>query len=873
MPGLPDHASESLEGKTVSPLMRQVLPNGLVLLVQEDPTHPLVAFFAVVKTGSAGEGPYLGSGLSHVLEHMLFKGTARRPVGRIEQEARLYGGASQGYTTYDTTSYPLVVNKEYWAQAADLMIDALFSPSLDPVEFDKEREVVLRELKMGKDDPDRLIWDLLFQNAYRRHPYRVPIIGYEELVSKLTVEDARLFHRTHYLPNHTVLAVVGDVSAQEVAREIGKLTASVPPGRVPLRAFAQEPLPRAPRQDFQEADLNLVSLAVGFPSVAISDGDLFALDLLAWVLGAGPGSRLDQALKETGLVHSVSVSNYTPMDRGLFVVSMRTDPDRVEEATALLEEELKKACQGGFSLAEVAAAKRNFLRGYLASRQTVGGMSQDLATYEVWVADPHFSHRYLKEVERLTPEDLKRVALTYLKPERATRVALFPRGTLRLAPAAAGAAPSVFIEKLHLENGLTVLLRKENRLPLVTFQLSLLGGVRGETDETNGVSLLTARMLLRGTKGRSYTQIAERIRELGGELAPFSGRNSLGLTMEVGQSQALEALDLIGELITDSTFPGEELEKERTLALADIRAKEEDPFPWGMRRLMAVLFDLHPYRLDPSGNEESLKRLQRKELLSFYAQVLDPKKMVLAVVGDFKPEEILERVRSKFKKLKAPEVSFPSPVQELPLERLKEHVELTPRKEGLIMIGFRGLSITDPRVPALDLTETILSGGAGRLFSEIRNRRGLAYTVGAYAIHGIDPGVFVLYALTDEAYLDEVREALLSEIRRLAASGVSDEELEEARSGLLGAKRIARQTQAALALQMAQDELFGLGFNYSEKEYEAQVKAVTPQEIQALVKELLDPMRCAVVIGKSQGKEKTAASSIGLAQVGQAQKP
>ena len=157
---MPVEQIKPLEPSEASSLVRHRFPNGLTLLIQEDHSHPLVAFHAVVPTGSATEGKFLGTGISHVVEHMLFKGTARRPVGAVEKEARLYGGTSQGFTTYDTTSYQLVVNREHWFEGADLMVDALFFSTLDSQELLKERDVVLRELKMRRDDPSQVAWDL-----------------------------------------------------------------------------------------------------------------------------------------------------------------------------------------------------------------------------------------------------------------------------------------------------------------------------------------------------------------------------------------------------------------------------------------------------------------------------------------------------------------------------------------------------------------------------------------------------------------------------------------------------------------------------------------------------------------------------------------
>ena len=844
--------------QTLPKVTRQVFPNGLTVLVQEDHSHPLVAFEAAVRTGSATEGSWMGTGVSHVVEHMLFKGTARRPVGAVEREARSYGGTSQGFTSYDTTAYQLVVNKEFWPQAADLMVDALFFPTMDAGEFAKEQQVVLRELKMGEDDPGHLIWNLLFENAYRIHPYHVPIIGYESLLSKLTREDVLQYHRSRYFPNAMVLAVVGDVETPEVIRRLEELTSSVKPGSLPPQTLPEEPLPVAPREVTQEAQVNLGVMAVGFPSVSVSHPDLYALDLLSWLMGGGRGSRLDRALKETGKVHAVSCSNYTPKEKGLFVVTMWLDSEKIPSALEEFWEQIVRAKTEDFTAKEIEAAKKVLLADYFSGRQTVSGQASDLAMNELLVADPTFAYQYVRRMQEVTPADLKRVALEVLKPERATTVRIVPKGTFKASePAAARVSPEGSGEKVVLENGLKVILRQEKRLPLVTLQLSMLGGVRYETGSTNGISALTARMLLRGTRRRSSQEITDLIREMGGELAPASGRNSIGMTLEVISSELPRAVDLLGELLTESVFPAEELEKERRLLLAELKAREEDPFPWGIRRLVGVLFTKHPHRLDPSGDPKSVAGLKREELAAFYRQILNPSQMVVSVVGDFDRQEVLDLLNKTLGKCEARKPEPISVPKEPSLTSLRERLELTPRQEGLVMIGFPGLSVDDPRAPVLDLVETVLSGGAGRLFSEVRERRGLAYTVGAFALAGVDPGAFILYAVTEPSNLPTVRQALLEEIRRLRTAPVPEEEFKEAQQGLLGARRIARQTQGSLASQMGLDELYGLGFDFYKK-YDTRVQAATPSDLQALAKELLDPERCVVVIGQPQGGSRAA---------------
>lgn len=838
------------------PVVRRVLSNGLTVVVQQDKSHPLVAYQAVVRTGSATEGKYAGSGISHVVEHLLFKGTARRAVGAVEQEARSYGGTSQGFTTYDTTSYQLIVNKEYWSEAADVLIDALFFSSMDSEEFKKELQVVLRELKMGKDDPDHIAWDLLFENAYRVHPYRMPVIGYESLLKKLTREDAAAYHRSRYVPNGMVIGVAGDVDPEAAIRRIEELTAKIPTGSFLPEPVPDEPLPIASREVSQEADVELGMADIGFPSVAIGHPDLFSLDLLSWLLGGGRGSRLDQALKEKGVVNSISCSNYTPQHPGLFIVSMRMDPAGTAQAIQAVFDQIARAQRETFSSAEIDSAKKALLHGYLAQRQTVTEQATDSAGYEVMVGDPAFSYRYIEGIQKVTAEGLRRVAQDYLKSERATVVKIFPRGAQPPAAASAGSQETVAkVDKVILPNGLRMLLRQDHRLPLVAFQVSILGGVRAETEENNGISALVSRMLLRGTQNKTASEITDLIKQMGGQLTPFSGRNSIGVSFEVVSAESARAASLLTELLLESSFPSDELEKERRIVLAELKQKEEDPFPWGIRRLMAVLFTAHPYRLDPSGDPAAVAGLRRDDLERFYRRVRDPKAMVVSITGDFRQEDLLPLLRKSLGEIPAGSREAIAVPAEPPLTSLREHVEVTPRQEGLILIGFPGMRVTDPHIPELDLIETILSGGGGRLFDQVREKRGLAYTVGAFAMHGVDPGAFILYAMADPAHLPTIRTVLLEEVRQLAAVPVPEEELHRAKQGLLGSRRIARQTQEAVASQMALDELYGLGYDYPDR-YQARVQEVTAQKIQELARTLLDPQRCVTVIGRP--KEETS---------------
>ncbi|PIQ82108.1 MAG: hypothetical protein COV76_05450 [Candidatus Omnitrophica bacterium CG11_big_fil_rev_8_21_14_0_20_64_10] len=842
-----------------TPIIRHVTPQGLTLLVEEDATHPLVAIQAVVGTGSATEGEFLGTGISHVLEHMLFKGTQRRAVGEVEREARTYGGTSQGATTYDTTSYDLTINKEFWAQGLDLMVDALFHSSLDPQEFVKERGVVLRELKLREDDPDRILWDLLFSTAYQRHPYRLPIIGYEPLVSALTREDLERYYRAHYHPNTITLAVVGDISAPEVIARVEALTADLSPGRVPLEVLPEEPPILSPRSVTQEAAIQLGMAGIAFHSVELNDPDLEALDLLAYLLGGGRGSRLDKGVQETGIAHAASAWNFTPRSRGLFGVILRMDPDRMEAALEAAWGQMAQIREQGVTAQELERAKKAFLRDHLESRQTVDGIAADLAGYAVLAGDPAFPVRYIAGIQAVSPEQIRQAARRVLQPDRVVTVRLYPKGSRpdRAGREGSAAGERASTRKVQLANGLTLLLQPDHRIPLVTLQAAFWGGVRYETAPDNGIAKIAARMLLRGTRRRNADQLVDYIKSLGASVNSFSGRNSGGVTIEAVASQSDAITDLLSEILQESRFPAEELEKERRLALAGLKAEEEDAFRWGIKRLYDTMFTRHPYRLNPSGSLEGLHGLSADQVRAFHRRLMDPKRMVIGAIGDFDADQMEKKLRQLFGSLKGegggqPEVPA-EPVRTAPKERREE----TPRQEGLVLIGLPGLSVEDAEIPTLDLIQSILSGGAGRLFTEVREVRGLAYTVGAFAAHGIEPGAFVLYAVTEPDKIEPVREVLLDQAQRLIREPVSEQELQEARQGLLGAQRIARQTQGGEMGQMTLDELFGLGYDHS-KAYEGALSRVTPAQIQALARRLFAPQQAVVLIGEPRAAEGSA---------------
>src|SRR6266850_1607022 len=192
------------------------LENGLTIIVREDHSAPVVSAQAWCKAGSVDEGRWLGAGLSHVLEHMLFKGTTTRAAGRIDQEVQDEGGYMNAYTSFDRTVYWINVPNTGAIVAIDILCDIVQNAILPADEMVKEKQVILREMDMNQDDPGQRSARRLFETAYTRSPYRFTIIGYPDIFNEVRREDIFGYYREKYAPNNVFFTVVGDIKADEV---------------------------------------------------------------------------------------------------------------------------------------------------------------------------------------------------------------------------------------------------------------------------------------------------------------------------------------------------------------------------------------------------------------------------------------------------------------------------------------------------------------------------------------------------------------------------------------------------------------------------------------------------------------------------------
>ena len=824
------------------------LENGLVIIVREDHSAPVVSAQAWAMAGSIHEGKWLGAGLSHVLEHMLFKGTTTRPGSRIDQEVQEAGGYMNAYTSFDRTVYHIDVPNTGAATAIDILCDIMQHASLPPEELAKELDVIRREMDMGQDDPGRRSGRRLFETAYTRSPYRFTVIGYLDIFNELKPDDIRAYYHEKYAPNNVFYVVAGDVKRDEVVAQIKTAYAKSKARALPPALLLAEPRQTAPREIIEEAPIELGHLHFAWHIPELRHADVPILDVLAVLLGSGRSSRLYQQVRERqGLVHHADAWTYNPGSTGLFGMSAMVDSDKFSAARDAMLAEIEKVKSLSVSADEVQKAVKQFISATLSARKTMEGQANDLGGNWLAANNLTFSERYLAAVKRIVPAEVQRVARDYLTAENRTLYALLPNGTTPKIATAMETSSDSPIQKFDLPNGLRLLVKENRRLPFVEFRAAFQGGVLAETAGNNGITQLLARMLLKGTKTRDAEKIATEIESVGGHIDSYGGNNSFGVNAEVLSSDFATGLDLLADVLLNPTFPTDPLEREREVQIASIASQRDNLLKSASNAMRRTLFGNVGYGLDTLGTEETVTKLQAADLKAFHQKLVAPDNCVLAIFGDVKASEVKAAVEKVFANWKGTPASGTARSSLSNSKHAgsetgapKRTEETRDKKQAVIVLGFAATTMHDDDRYALDLLQEACSDLGSRLFLRVREKLGLAYYVGAQHFPGLAPGYFAFYAGTEPTQVELVEQEFLKEAELLRTEGLTAEELRRAKAKIIGSKKISRQDLGSLASLTALDELYGLGYQRTELD-DAKFEAVTLEQVKAVAQKYLKP--------------------------------
>jgi zinc protease len=873
-----------------------LLPNGCEIIIQEKHSAPVVTVQAWVRTGAIHEGKWMGAGLSHFCEHMLFKGTTKRPTGVLDQEIRGSGGDDNAYTTSDRTVYHITTAREGFDVAFSALADMLMDSTFPPQETIKEHAVVVKEIERYLDDPDSMLWDAFARTLYQTHPYGVPVLGYTDRFKAVTREEVFAYYQQRYTPQNCAFIAVGDFDAAVVMPAMAKILMQWKRKSVEPSAIAVEPPQVASRSVELTHPLSQVSkIMLGFPTVSLRNPDLYALDVLASVLGDGRASRLYRSVKDSqGLVSEISCASDTPQYMGWLGVNATVESGRIKEAGAAILKVLEDIKTTPPNDEELARAKRKIFTRHVFSQMTAEGVAGDLGSNWFEAGDLDFSAHYTARIQQVTAADVARVAKTYVVSDRLNTVVMLPQtpaaqaakqadaGAQAAKQADAGAQDGrkARLEALRRElaalkadasvenamlledkgvfeftlksSGVRVVVREDRSLPVVNGACAVLGGTRWEPAELAGAGNLLAEMLDHGTQKRDKLAIAEAVEGMGASLATFSEKDYFGISFAGLGNDLPVLMDIAAERLLIPQLSEAALEQVKGRVLRDIAEDDEDLFGLSGNILRPLLYGAHPYSRPKNGTPETVVKVTVQDLRKLHEAWVRPEVIAVGFVGDISALVALELARKHFGSLTRGSAKPPETPQVAALDGVKKGEGSKAEISGAILtLGFRGVELKHADRESLDVIAALLSGLGGRLGIALRGKQGLAYVVGVHNDSQLDGGAVVFFIQTDAKGLEKAEAGMWEEIRKLREELVPEKELESVKNFLVGSESIALQDQSDVAQRLALSQLYqeGASHIFGRKQ---RLEKVTPEQIKAAAVKYLDPQKYARLIFKAK---------------------
>ena len=846
------------------------LPNGLKIFYEESKASRVTSIQIWVACGSVNESKQI-NGISHFIEHILFKGTKNHSLGGVADAIEKMGGELNAFTAKDYTCYYATVPTIYYKEAMSVLRDLVFSPLMNDKDIEDEREVILEEIRRYLDIPSSLASDGFYEVQFKDHPYGMPIQGYDKVVEKIATTTIKEYYSKFYVPSNAIVVLCGDTDEKEVLNTAANIFGDINNGGTLNIAIPQsEPL-KEPGCKIYELDVKEAVLYFGFSIPNLMHKDVPALDLLSNILGQSESSRLVKKLRvEKGVVTSISTSSYTPKHAGSFVVGFSFDgePSKIKASIKdILDEifkEFKRLKVDGLDKDELVRSKNMLLSEKIYERRTVDGMASRLGRLISVTGGVDFEEKYIESIKTVSSSDVMAVFDKYIisgitsisaaVPNKSDvteddLISIFTKEIKKLASNSAKKAPSTDDQRIELdvgtlraatneqakmiknENGASVILKRLGSIPLCSLYICFPGGVSFEDDRTNGISNLTSRTLVYGAGNLAYDEITKKMDGSASFFDVFSGRDAFGLSLTVLKPYFEEILDTVKTIMVDPKFNKTYFNTEKKVIEDEIKSAEDNLSSYTHNLFLKTIYQKNQYRLDPLGTMESIKSISNNDVNDFYDGILNPQKMIISFAGDFEEDSAIKWSNDLTSMMKGKGNRRQNIIDEPKQEGPRHVVFKKDSKQAHVIFGYKSCNVLNEDVNALKVLTGVLLGQSGRLFINLRDKQSLAYSVFPMQMFAKQFGYFAVYIATEHAKVDKSILEIRSELDRLKQVFVSDEELKRSKNYLIGLKEIELQTSCAQALNMGLYEFYGLGFkkifNYSEN-----IMKITKEDIQ-----------------------------------------
>lgn len=856
---LPQLAAAAPQGVPANPstpgndTMLVRLKNGLTVYIIRDSRFPLVCTRLYVGTGSANETAEQ-AGISHVLEHMVFKGTEKRPKGQVAQDVESLGGYLNAATSFDKTWYITDMPAKHWKTGMDVVKDMAFHPSLDPAELEAEKDVIISELKGGDDTPTRRLFEDLQVAGLAHTVYGRPIIGFEKTIRAVTADDLRAYIRTWYQPQNMMLLVAGDIDpkavlahAEELFGDLKNDAALPEPAPVQLEGAAG-----GPRVEVTYGPWNKVYLGIALPAPALGDQRSIDLDVLAYALGGDGTSQFYRKYRyEKQLVDSISVGNMSLDRAGLFYMVAQLDADKVEPFWQEFTRDLAALDAGKIAPDVIERARFNYEDGMDRAGETLDGLTSWKATVQFELGGPQGEANVRHALAAVDSARLRQAQDLWLRPDR-VRVRVLAPEKAQLpdldailqrnwpAPAAERQKAAAAEEKagkreiVDLGQGRTVILQPDRTIPYVSLEILRPGGNALLKPADQGLAQLTAATLTDGCGTRDLDAMERFVAERAASLSASAGVQSFTVSLTGPARFNADYFALLGDLLHKPTFAEKDVRRQADTLKAALVRRQDNPMSFMGSKVNGFLFPGgQPYGFDGLGTAENQDRFGPKDVQAFWKQQ-NAQPWILSVAGDFDREKVLAFARS-LPVPTAPAVDVPQPAwgadKRLPLS-------LPGRQQAHLLLAFHAVPLDHPDAPALMLLESVLSGQSGLLFNKLRDEQGLGYTVTAFYRSLPEAGFMAFYIGTTPRNLDVARQGFSGIIKDIKTDLLPAELLAKGLNRMEGSYYRGRQSLGARADEAASERLLGQPQDFQKHLLEKAAK-VTPEQLREVARKYL----------------------------------
>ena len=829
---------------------RYTLKNGIPVFVVENHAAPVVSVQAWIGRGSAYETDKV-AGISHFLEHSLFKGTKKRKVGEIALEVESCGGEINAFTSFEETVYYTTLGSRYFEKGLDIICDAIQNPTFDPEEMLREQEVILEEIKRSQDSPYRTVSHNLWKTFFPGSPYGRPVLGFDSTVKKIDHKVLKQYFEQNYHAGSISLFLVGDINTKEALalaqKKLGKIkkkkNSTIP--KVPNYFSAKKPQVVAAERDIKEC-----AIQIAWPAPALSDSQIPPLDVLCTTLGQGESGLLYQHLvKDMKLALDVNMGLVATARCGMAAIGLQVTPENFEPALKELKSYLHHLSTRGLSETDIERVKSALEAEVIAGKETVEGYARRLGYYFIQFGDPNSEQKYLDSVMAVHPSECDS-SLKKILSEKPVLSVVHPVGykldtkaitdilnsnPKKTAPAKQKSPEIGLIKK----SSVRFVEKWMNHLPVVSVKIIFPGGSREESKEKLGVGNLLQRVWTSGTRHYHSKQIAYVLDSLGASISAYVGRHTMGLSLEFLSKQWPSVKPLLTDILLNPTFPEDEFEIEKNILLQDIRSERDMPAQVCQLNFAKALYGGHPYGRSGLGTLETVGSLTTQDLRKFYDSYIHQAGVVVSTVGSFDKSrweteisEIIHRLPSGGAKLVQPDRLVPSRELSVVCETKQ------PLHQSQILVGFLGPDLKNEDRFALKLLHSCLAGQGGRLFLELRDRQSLAYSVAPLQSDNLETGMFGVYIGCSPEKLPVAIHGIRKELERTVENAMSQKELSRAKQYLLGRIALDMQRFSSQAMMFGLDEMYGLGFDFSLKLAD-KIKSVSAEDIRRIAEKYL----------------------------------